>query len=65
MKFLKYTNIQGWLHEFATDNLSLDSLKDIVYRQGYNLYQIKFIKKFEVEIMVTSNTTNKIYKIKN
>lgn len=65
MKILNYTNIQAYLHEFATDNFSLDNLKHIINRHGYKLDALKFIKKFEVEITVISNTNNKTYKIKN
>jgi len=65
MKLIQKFTIQSWLHEFATNNLTLDSLKDILHRLDYNLDAIKFIKKFEVEILVTSYKTNKTYKIQN
>ena len=30
MKILNYANIQAYLHEFATHNVSLDMLREIV-----------------------------------
>ncbi len=65
MKILNYTNIQAYLHEFATHNVSLDMLREMVSHNGYKLDALRFIKKYEVEITVTSNKNNKTYKIKN
>ena len=65
MKIRNYLNIQAYLHEFATHNVTLDMLQSILNHHKYELKKINFIKKFEVEILVTSLETNKTYKIKN
>ena len=62
MKFLEYVNIHSWLYEFAIHNINLDSLVDIL--EHYRLDNLRFIKKFEFEITITSNVNNKTYKIK-
>ena len=49
----------------ATHNVSLDMLREMVSHNGYKLDALRFIKKYEVEITVTSNKNNKTYKIKN
>ena len=65
MKFLEYVNIHSWLYEFAIQNINLDSLVDILDKKHYRLDNLRFIKKFEFEITITSNVNNKTYKIKN
>jgi hypothetical protein len=65
MKIRNYLNIQSYLHEFATHNVTLDMLRSILNHHKYELNKVNFIKKFEVEILVTSLETNKTYKIKN
>ena len=40
-------------------------LRENVNPNGYKLDALRFIKKYEVEITVTSNKNNKTYKIKN
>ena len=65
MKFLEYVNIHSWLYEFAIHNINLDSLVDILDKKRYRLDNLRFIKKFEFEITITSNVNNKTYKIKN
>ncbi len=65
MKIRNYLNIQAYLHEFATHNVTLDMLQSILNHHKYELKKINFIKKFEVEIFVTSLENNKTYKIKN